>query len=92
MPTDRFRMARIHPGHNGPPLLHNVIPDLTLDRVKSLSRLGAVHLQASRVSMEGYIEPYMYRCVSALVQCSAVCGKQMMPFSGNSKFPLPTTY
>ena len=35
MPTDRFRMARIHPGHNGPPLLHNVIPDLTLDRVKS---------------------------------------------------------
>ena len=36
MPTDRFRMARIHPGHNGPPLLHNVIPDLTLDRVNSL--------------------------------------------------------
>ena len=35
MPTDRFRMAIIHPGHNGPLLLHNVIPDLTLDRVKN---------------------------------------------------------
>ena len=48
MPTDSFRMARIHPGHNGPPLLHNVIPDLTLDRVNSQLVLGAgVPLQQS---------------------------------------------
>ena len=33
MPTERFRMARVHLGHNGPPLLHNVIPELTLNRV-----------------------------------------------------------
>ena len=29
-------MPETNPGHNGPPLLHNVIPELTLNRVKEL--------------------------------------------------------
>ena len=34
MPTDSLRMARIHPGHNGPPPLSNVIPEPAQNRVK----------------------------------------------------------
>ena len=33
MPTDSLRMARIHPGHNGPPPLSNVIPEPAQNRV-----------------------------------------------------------
>ena len=28
MSSDSFRMATIHPGHNGPPSFDNVIPEL----------------------------------------------------------------
>ena len=35
MPTDSLRMARIHPGHNGPPPLSNVIPEPAQNRVKA---------------------------------------------------------
>ena len=34
MPTDSLRMARIHPGHNGPPPSSNVIPEPVQNRVK----------------------------------------------------------
>ena len=33
MPTDSLRMARIHPGHNGPPPSSNVIPEPVQNRV-----------------------------------------------------------
>ena len=33
-PTDGFRMARVHPGHTGPPSCDNVIPELVWNRVK----------------------------------------------------------
>ena len=39
MPTDSLRMARIHPGHNGPPPSSNVIPEPVQNRVKVLLRL-----------------------------------------------------
>ena len=35
MPTDSLRMARIHPGHNGPPPPSNVIPEPAQNRVKN---------------------------------------------------------
>ena len=35
MPTDSFRMARIHPGHNGLPSSDKVIPELMWNRVNT---------------------------------------------------------
>ena len=36
MPTDSLRMARIHPGHNGPPPSSNVIPEPVQNRVNEI--------------------------------------------------------
>ena len=40
MPTDSLRMARIHPGRNGPPPPSNVIPEPAQNRVKDFLPLG----------------------------------------------------
>ena len=38
MPTDSLMMARIHPGHNGPPPSSNVIPEPVQNRVNGMKQ------------------------------------------------------
>ena len=57
MPIDSFRMARIHLGHNGPPLLHNIILDLALDKVKTM-KVESMKVESMKIDLvDGPIKP-----------------------------------
>ena len=61
MPAASLRMARIHPGHNGPPPPSNVIPEPAQNRVRDVMLTiltGTVSPKRKQMIMIGRMKAY----------------------------------